>query len=180
MPPATRNQYTRVRNNIAQAHKPIHFGGSKITKPRALVQKNEKPALLVRSITQQERKIASCKPTNAQQNVSKSLKAFTPIELRARSITDSQIKAYWKLQEQTRIAPSAHQAEMGTDLKILRLFDTSSQYGPCIGISRSARWLRANRLGLSPPIEVLAVLLKGADTKGDRIERAHIDELMIS
>ncbi|SZF05391.1 unnamed protein product [Blumeria hordei] len=180
MPPATRNQYTRVRNSIAQGHKPIHFGGSKITKPRALVQKNEKSALPARSITQPERKIASCKPTNAQQNVSKPPRTFTPIEQHAHNIPDSQIKEYWRLQEQTRIAPSAHQADMGTDLKILRLFDTSSQYGPCIGISRSARWLRANRLGLSPPIEVLAVLLKGADTKGARIERAHVDELMIS
>ncbi|CCU82230.1 DNA polymerase delta subunit 4 [Blumeria hordei DH14] len=160
MPPATRNQYTRVRNSIAQGHKPIHFGGSKITKPRALVQKNEKSALPARSITQPERKIASCKPTNAQQNVSKPPRTFTPIEQHAHNIPDSQIKEYWRLQEQTRIAPSAHQADMGTDLKIL--------------------WLRANRLGLSPPIEVLAVLLKGADTKGARIERAHVDELMIS
>lgn len=40
------------------------------------------------------------------------------------------------------------------------------------------RWNRANKLGLNPPIEVLAVLLK-EDTKGNRkIERAYVDELM--
>lgn len=42
------------------------------------------------------------------------------------------------------------------------------------------RWQRAEKLGLSPPIEVLAVLLK-EDAKGTQgIERATIDELMNS
>lgn len=31
---------------------------------------------------------------------------------------------------------------------------------PCIGLTRLKRWQRANRLGLNPPVEVLAVLLK--------------------
>jgi DNA polymerase delta subunit 4 len=40
------------------------------------------------------------------------------------------------------------------------------------------RWQRAERLGLKPPIEVLAVLLK-AEAEGNRsIERAHMDEIM--
>jgi hypothetical protein len=47
----------------------------------------------------------------------------------------------------------------------LRHFDLSSQYGPCIGIPRLARWRRANTLGLEPPIEVLAVLLREEDGK---------------
>lgn len=42
------------------------------------------------------------------------------------------------------------------------------------------RWVRAKKLGLDPPIEVLAVLLK-EEGKGDaKNERAHIDELMSS
>jgi hypothetical protein len=43
---------------------------------------------------------------------------------------------------------------------------------PCIGIARIKRWRRANMLKLNPPIEVLAVLLKGENVK----ERAHMDE----
>ena len=42
------------------------------------------------------------------------------------------------------------------------------------------RWVRANKLGLAPPIEVLAVLLKEEKKGNDKIERAHVDELMSS
>jgi DNA polymerase delta subunit 4 len=42
------------------------------------------------------------------------------------------------------------------------------------------RWVRANKLGLHPPIEVLAVLLKEEKKGNTSIERAHVDELMSS
>lgn len=42
------------------------------------------------------------------------------------------------------------------------------------------RWVRANKLGLNPPIEVLAVLLKEETRGNSKIERAHLDELMSS
>jgi DNA polymerase delta subunit 4 len=42
------------------------------------------------------------------------------------------------------------------------------------------RWFRANRLGLNPPIEVLAVLLKGEEKGNLKIERAYVDELLNS
>lgn len=44
---------------------------------------------------------------------------------------------------------------------------------------RMKRWQRADRLGLQPPIEVLAVLLK-EQSKGNSIERAHMDEILNS
>ena len=37
----------------------------------------------------------------------------------------------------------------------LREFDLDVRYGPCIGISRLERWIRANELGLDPPEELL-------------------------
>lgn len=40
------------------------------------------------------------------------------------------------------------------------------------------RWQRAQRLGLNPPIEVLAVLLKEEAQGNKAIERAHMDEIM--
>ena len=49
---------------------------------------------------------------------------------------------------------------------------------PCIGIARLKRWKRANMLGLAPPIEVLAVLLKQMDAGETKAQRAHVDELM--
>lgn len=42
------------------------------------------------------------------------------------------------------------------------------------------RWERADRLGLKPPIEVLAVLVKEEKKGTANVERAHMDELMNS
>jgi DNA polymerase delta subunit 4 len=42
------------------------------------------------------------------------------------------------------------------------------------------RWVRANKLGLEPPIEVLAVLMKEEEKGNNDIERAYVDELMCS
>ncbi|KAJ5356941.1 hypothetical protein N7517_011550 [Penicillium concentricum] len=93
---------------------------------------------------------------------------------RALKLNKQDIWRYWRAQEQSRKTPSAHQQGMDVEEKILRHFDLSSQYGPCVGIARVKRWRRANQLKLNPPIEVLAVLLKGKNTK----ERAYIDELL--
>lgn len=98
---------------------------------------------------------------------------------------------------------TVHQQDLSLHEKILRHFDLSSQYGvslpfpptytpaqsrrqpliypqPCIGIARMKRWNRAHNLGLQPPIEVLAVLLKEEKKNNIRAERAHVDELMSS
>ncbi|KAJ7781885.1 DNA polymerase delta, subunit 4-domain-containing protein [Mycena maculata] len=42
--------------------------------------------------------------------------------------------------------------------EILRDFDLSYQYGPCIGVTRLQRWERASALGLNPPTEVRDIL----------------------
>ncbi|OAG42932.1 hypothetical protein AYO21_02883 [Fonsecaea monophora] len=79
----------------------------------------------------------------------------------------------------THTPTTVHQSDLSLHEKILRHFDLSSQYGPCIGIPRLQRWRRANTLGLEPPVEVLAVLLReqdGAKTQGCG-KMAYIDEL---
>lgn len=71
---------------------------------------------------------------------------------------------------------AVHQTSLTTHEKILRHFDLCSQYGPCIGISRLRRWRRAAGLGLEPPVEVLAVLLR---EEGEREGgKAYLDELL--
>ncbi|CAD0088557.1 unnamed protein product [Aureobasidium mustum] len=92
-------------------------------------------------------------------------------EKRAIKITNAQIKKYWQQKEAERKSPRVHQQGLGVSEKILREFDMSGQYG---------RWRRANTLGLNPPIEVLAVLLKTSDKDKSRMQRAHVDELMSS
>ncbi|RDW75077.1 hypothetical protein BP6252_06219 [Coleophoma cylindrospora] len=114
----------------------------------------------------------------AQAELAKPVK--TEAEERADKVSDAQIRKYWRAHEMERKAPRVHQQDLGVEEKILRLFDMSSQYGPCIGIARMKRWNRAYKLGLQPPIEVLAVLLKEEEKGNNAIERAHVDSLMSS
>merc|ERR1711939_669253 len=65
-----------------------------------------------------------------------------------------------------RGVPAIHQEAVPLHEKILRNFDLSGQHGSCIGITRLNRWRRANSLGLSPPLEVMAVLLREAEGSG--------------
>ena len=51
---------------------------------------------------------------------------------------------------------------------------------PCIGIPRMNRWKRADNLGLKPPVEVLAVLLKEEKSGNGKAERAFMEGLLTS
>ncbi|GAB7326145.1 hypothetical protein MBLNU13_g10154t1 [Cladosporium sp. NU13] len=102
-------------------------------------------------------------------------------ETRARKITEAQIKKFWREKENDRLVPRVHQQDLGVHERVLRLWDVSGEYGPCIGIARLKRWKRANVLGLKPPIEVLAVLLREMDgADGAKVQRAYVDSLMSS
>ncbi|PGH03477.1 DNA polymerase delta subunit 4 [Blastomyces parvus] len=96
---------------------------------------------------------------------------------RAAALTEGDIRRYWENEEAGRLAPRVHQEHLTMHEKILRHFDLSNQYGPCIGIARLKRWKRAQMLNLNPPLEVLAVLLKD-EAKGIANEKAYIDELL--
>ncbi|KAK8861353.1 hypothetical protein IAR55_002172 [Kwoniella newhampshirensis] len=41
---------------------------------------------------------------------------------------------------------------------ILRVFDMTSKYGPCVGVTRLQRWERAKKWGLNPPEEIRTIL----------------------
>ncbi|KAJ4837706.1 hypothetical protein Tsubulata_046206 [Turnera subulata] len=51
---------------------------------------------------------------------------------------------------------------------LLRKFDMDMKYGPCIGMTRMARWERACRLGLNPPEEI-GILLKSEKVQGESL-----------
>ncbi|KAJ7068724.1 DNA polymerase delta, subunit 4-domain-containing protein [Mycena amicta] len=55
---------------------------------------------------------------------------------------------------------------------ILRVFDTSYEYGPCIGVTRLERWERAEAMGLSPPTEVHDILVS---KQGDEYAQSVFD-----
>ncbi|KAL2870662.1 putative DNA polymerase delta subunit 4 [Aspergillus lucknowensis] len=96
-------------------------------------------------------------------------------EKTATKITKKQLQEYWNKEESKSQGPRFHHDDLALEEKILRHFDLSSQYGPCIGIARLKRWRRADSLKLNPPIEVLSILLKQDATAG---QRAYIDELL--
>ncbi|KAK8038733.1 hypothetical protein PG993_007144 [Apiospora rasikravindrae] len=104
----------------------------------------------------------------------------TDAELRAEKITGRQVDQYWRKLEGERIAKRVHQEDLSQAEKVLRYFDVSSQYGPCVGITRLRRWQRADKLGLNPPPEVLAVLLKEEEKGTKGVERAHMDTILNS
>ncbi|KAK3314512.1 DNA polymerase delta, subunit 4-domain-containing protein [Apodospora peruviana] len=102
-------------------------------------------------------------------------------EVKAARVSDAAIERYWGKIETSRMAKEVHRKHtegLSTGEKVLRYFDVSSHYGPCIGISRIKRWQRAERLGLKPPIEVLAVLIREEEKGNKAIEKAHMDALM--
>ncbi|KIK79157.1 hypothetical protein PAXRUDRAFT_834233 [Paxillus rubicundulus Ve08.2h10] len=50
-------------------------------------------------------------------------------------------------------------------LQMLRFFDMSYEFGPCIGMTRLERWERAEAFGLNPPVEVREILLTKEGTE---------------
>ncbi|KAI7884802.1 hypothetical protein K492DRAFT_234551 [Lichtheimia hyalospora FSU 10163] len=64
-----------------------------------------------------------------------------------------------------------HQEHLSNEEILLRKFDLDYKYGPCVGLTRMERWLRAEKLGLNPPKEVKEQLDRGA-TKDSVLEDA--------
>ncbi|OBT79035.1 hypothetical protein VF21_02385 [Pseudogymnoascus sp. 05NY08] len=126
-----------------------------------------------------EAEVREAEAAPAQVQTPKLGSALTPEEEAAEKVPHNQVLKYWRATEAERLAPRVHQAGLSTEEKILRYFDMSSQYGPCVGIPRRKRWLRAHRLGLAPPIEALAVLVK-EDKKGGKegVEKAQLESLL--
>ncbi|KAJ6528708.1 DNA polymerase delta, subunit 4-domain-containing protein [Mycena sp. CBHHK59/15] len=60
---------------------------------------------------------------------------------------------------------------------ILRVFDLSYEYGPCVGVTRLERWERASALGLDPPIEVRDILTTRQGAKEPYSQSVFCDEV---
>lgn len=50
-------------------------------------------------------------------------------ETRARKITETQIKKFWREKESDRLVPRVHQQDLGVHERVLRLWDVSGEYG---------------------------------------------------
>lgn len=179
---AARSAASRQQSTLSFNHKVTKSGTARAGKdnklPTPTTTKVEPGPQLQTPTSEDVEEIEAQLPENApvaQPEVEKSA-----AELSAEKVTDAQIKRYWKEVEAARISKRVHQEDLSQAEKVLRYFDVSSQYGPCIGIPRAKRWYRAEKLGLNPPIEVLAVLLKEERQGNKEIERAAMDRIMES
>ncbi|OAA57447.1 DNA polymerase delta subunit [Niveomyces insectorum RCEF 264] len=105
-------------------------------------------------------------------------KAEIEAETEAKAVSDAQIRRYWRGIEAQTVHQQVHQEGVDVGEKVLRYFDVSSHFGPCVGITRKNRWLRAQRLGLAPPIEVLAALQQEEAKGVDNVERSTFDTIL--
>ncbi|KAB8079332.1 DNA polymerase delta, subunit 4-domain-containing protein [Aspergillus leporis] len=188
MPPTRRRGgATAARPNQAT----LSFGSkSRVTKPSRSTQtqktKDLEPITASfpdKSVEPEQATVTSAEPSQPhvaelavrQQAQAEIQQPLSEEDERAIKITERDLQQYWRKEEGKRRGPRVHQEDLTMHEKILRHFDLSSQFGPCIGIARLKRWRRANSLGLNPPLEVLAVLLKQED---EAKQRAYVDELM--
>jgi DNA polymerase delta subunit 4 len=58
-------------------------------------------------------------------------------ETRARKITETQIKKFWREKENDRLVPRVHQQDLGVHERVLRLWDVSGEYGVSFDHSNS-------------------------------------------
>ncbi|KAF4978831.1 hypothetical protein FZEAL_4854 [Fusarium zealandicum] len=200
--PATRRSTgsARSRGPPAKGQSTLTSFSNRVTKP---VPKNAKKSIISPSVTKidptqaskqqkpeeivvEEPEIQDPEPIEVDEEEEEVAPEVAPepekseAELRAEKVTDAQINKYWKSIEDQWTSPRLHQEGVTLSEKVLRYFDVSSQYGPCIGIPRMKRWKRADRLGLNPPVEVLAVLLNEESKGSQTIERAHMDGILNS
>ncbi|KAF8511804.1 DNA polymerase delta, subunit 4-domain-containing protein [Hysterangium stoloniferum] len=68
-------------------------------------------------------------------------------------------KYYEAVKQEMGGLPPIHSKDESNILTMLRVFDNTYDYGPCVGMTRMERWERAEALGLNPPIEVRQILL---------------------
>ncbi|KAG2144344.1 DNA polymerase delta, subunit 4-domain-containing protein [Suillus clintonianus] len=67
-------------------------------------------------------------------------------------------KLYGQVREKMGHLEPIHAEGQNKIHQILRVFDMSYEYGPCVGMTRLERWERAASFGLNPPEEVRQIL----------------------
>ncbi|KAF8586459.1 hypothetical protein K439DRAFT_1659696 [Ramaria rubella] len=89
------------------------------------------------------------------------------LDMRDRS---GQYKKYYKEAKKKMGWLSPIHAEGQTKIHhMLRVFDNTYDYGPCVGMTRMERWERAEALGLNPPTEVREILLTEQGSENEEL-----------
>jgi len=185
--PPNANQRTLSFNNTTKISKTSHSHNAEAKKSSAASSLPSKPKPSSSPLALGHPTTSSTLPALSSTPASKpeahtSTATATPEEILASKISDAKIKQYWQAREELRLAPRVHQKELSVAERVLREWDCMTQFGPSIGIPRTRRWQRAHRLGLNPPLEVLAVLLKESSKPhaDPQSERSYVDTLLNS
>jgi len=84
---------------------------------------------------------------------------FEPLETPGSKLDEGRYEAYHRSMKPMRgIARPIHTEGQTRVHEILRIFDLTDEYGPCVGVSRLRRWERAHKAGLNPPIQIKEIL----------------------
>ncbi|KAI5118751.1 hypothetical protein M0805_004837 [Coniferiporia weirii] len=81
-------------------------------------------------------------------------------------------KVYRQAKERMGDVPAIHAEKQTKVHHILRIFDTSYEYGPCVGMTRLERWERARAFGLNPPTEIRDILMTEQADKDDTYKQS--------
>ncbi|KAK0466833.1 DNA polymerase delta, subunit 4-domain-containing protein [Desarmillaria tabescens] len=65
---------------------------------------------------------------------------------------------YSAYKKKSEVKEPIHGEDQDDFHEILRVFDLSYEFGPCIGVTRLERWERASKMGLNPPPEIHDIL----------------------
>jgi DNA polymerase delta subunit 4 len=137
MPPA---RHSRLSNGPAAkgSQKTLSFSNSKVTKPSTPIGKSslssstivkDDVSPFVKPEANEELGHVTSDAAVQQQAQIELAKPKTVEELKAEKVTDAQIRKYWKEREAERRTKQVHQEDLSVEERVLRLFDTSSQFG---------------------------------------------------
>ncbi|KAF9530337.1 DNA polymerase delta, subunit 4-domain-containing protein [Crepidotus variabilis] len=127
---AAKKNATKVKDVSSTNASPLPFKPSNL-KPEDLAKKVEANALKENDVDQ----VPELDPKSAKWN-----------------------KEYGAAKAKMGHVPAIHGEEDNKVHEILRVFDNSHEYGPCVGMTRLERWERADALGLNPPKEIYEIL----------------------
>jgi len=129
----------------------------KVTTPNKSLQTPEEPSsdAVKASVLRQ----SNTKPEDVVKKVEANMQKEDMAELPELKVKDPKYrKIYAEVKEKMGGLPAIHGEKQNRIHEILRVFDNSYEYGPCVGISRRDRWDRAQALGLNPPKEIDDIL----------------------
>ncbi|KAF8972770.1 DNA polymerase delta, subunit 4-domain-containing protein [Flammula alnicola] len=128
---------------------------SKLSKKPSQVQEDSSPEPVTvgvfRVSNARPEEVAKKVETNVRNEESRELPELKPKDPKWR-------KHYNEVKNKMGNLPAIHGEQQNRIHEILRVFDNSYEYGPCVGVPRLERWNRAKALGLTPPKEVEEIL----------------------